>query len=307
MLPSRVIYKNKEYETIGFIKLNNGSFLILQSDEEIIGLDLKKTSLKLDLKFEIKDATKVEVVFIDYIVEAIKNNIKNNVYQNKDELKMSISDLNRYINTNPEFLNNMKQLDFKDEVVDRTMSGLLSYFDEAMKESTLKATSLPNFKIDGKDYVRDESGNFKLLDNNENVVEQVVAAPSIDQSVSNQTQDTIPTMQTETLDTTLKVEEPQVEKPQTEQVVGLDTTILTHELPNEQTTENTSLNEYVNPVDTYVEPTLESNELEKSKVKTFSLNNNGGKAAFVDTLLLSFIVGLVSGMYLVFLIILIMS
>lgn len=307
MLPSRVIYKNKEYETIGFIKLNNGSFLILQSDEEIIGLDLKKTSLKLDLKFEIKDATKVEVVFIDYIVEAIKNNIKNNVYQNKDELKMSISDLNRYINTNPEFLNNMKQLDFKDEVVDRTMSGLLSYFDEAMKESTLKATSLPNFKIDGKDYVRDESGNFKLMNNNENVVEQVVAAPSIDQSVSNQTQDTIPTMQTETLDTTLKVEEPQVEKPQTEQVVGLDSTILTHELPNEQTTENTSLNEYVNPVDTYVEPTLESNELEKSKVKTFSLNNNGGKAAFVDTLLLSFIVGLVSGMYLVFLIILIMS
>lgn len=307
MLPSRVIYKNKEYETIGFIKLNNGSFLILQSDEEIIGLDLKKTSLKLDLKFEIKDATKVEVVFIDYIVEAIKNNIKNNVYQNKDELKMSITDLNRYINTNPELLNNMKQLDFKDEVVDRTMSGLLSYFDEAMKESTLKASSLPNFKIDGKDYVRDESGNFKLMNNNENVVEQVVAAPSINQSVSNQTQDTIPTMQTETLDTTLKVEEPQVEKPQTEQVVGLDTTILTHELPNEQTTENTSLNEYVNPVDTYVEPTLESNEIEKPKVKTFSLNNNNGKAAFVDTLLLSFIVGLVSGMYLVFLIILIMS
>lgn len=307
MLPNRVIYKNKEYETIGFIKLNNGSFLILQSDEEIIGLDLKKTSLKLDLKFEIKDATKVEVVFIDYIVEAIKNNIKNNVYQNKDELKISISDLNRYINTNPELLNNMKQLDFKDDVVDRTMSGLLAYFDETMKESNLKAASLPNFKIDGKDYVRDESGNFKLMDNNEIVVEQVVETPSIDQSVSNQIQDAIPTMQTETLDTTLKVEEPQVEKPQTEQVVGLDTTILTHELPNEQTTENTSLNEYVNPVDTYVEPTLESNELEKSKVKTFSLNNNNGKAAFVDTLLLSFIVGLVSGMYLVFLIILIMS
>lgn len=307
MLPSRVIYKNKEYETIGFIKLNNGSFLILQSDEEVIGLDLKKTSLKLDLKFEIKDATKVEVVFIDYIVEAIKNNIKNNVYQNKDELKISISDLNRYINTNPELLNNMKQLDFKDDVVDRTMPGLLAYFDETMKESNLKATSLPNFKIDGKDYVRDESGNFKLMNNNEIVVEQVVETPSIDQSVSNQTQDAIPTMQTETLDTTLKVEEPQVEKPQTEQVAGLDTTILTHDLPNEQTTENTSLNEYVNPVDTYVEPTLESNELEKSKVKTFSLNNNGGKAAFVDTLLLSFIVGLVSGMYLVFLIILIMS
>ena len=294
---------NKEFETIGFIKLNNGSFLFLKNENDIIALDLKKINLNLDLKFEIKEATKVERVLIDYIVVAIKNNS----YQNNEELKTIIAFVNRYINTNQELLNNMRQLDYKDDVVDKTMVNLLAYFDDAMKDSNLKLNSVLDFNFDGKDYVRDESGNFKLLDNNENVAEQVVAAPSIDQSVSNQTQDTIPTMQTETLDTTLKVEEPQVEKPQTEQVVGLDTTILTHELPNEQTTENTSLNEYVNPVDTYVEPTLESNEIEKPKVKTFSLNNNNGKAAFVDTLLLSFIVGLVSGMYLVFLIILIMS
>lgn len=296
MLPSRIIYRGKLFETIGFIKLNNGSFLILQNDEEVIGLDLKKTNLKLNLKFEIKDATKVEVVFIDYIVEALKNNIKNNAYQNKDELKMSISDLNRYINNNSELLNNMEQLDFKDDVVDRTMPGLLAYFDETMKESSLKATSLANFKIEGKDYVRNESGNFKLMDNNENAVEQVVEEPRIDQNISNQTQDTISTVQTETLDTALKTEEPQVEKPQTEQIVE---------------PQNYLANEYVNSVATYVEPTLESNELknelEKPKVKTFSLNDNNKKAAFVDTLLLSFVVGLVSGMYLVLLVIMIMS
>lgn len=294
MLPSRIIYMGKIFETIGFIKLNNGSFLILQNDEEVIGLDLKKTSLKLNLKFEIKEATKVEVVFIEYIVEALKNNIKNNAYKNKDELKISISELNRYINNNSELLNNMKQLDFKDDVVDRTMLGLLSYFDETMKESSLKATSLANFKI--KDYVRNESGNFKLMDNNENAVEQVVEAPRIDQNVSNQTQDTISTVQTETLDTALKAEEPQVDKSQTEQIVE---------------PQNYLANEYVNSVDTYVEPTvestLESNELEKPKVKTFSLNDNNRKAAFVDTLLLSFVVGLVSGMYLVLLVIMIMS
>ncbi len=307
MLPSRVIYKNKEYETIGFIKLNNGSFLILQNDDEIIDLDLSKTSLKLDLKFEIKDATKVEVVFIDYIVEAIKNNIKNNVYQNKEELKSSLADLNRFINTNPELLGNMKQLDFKDDVVDKTMTGLLSYFDEVMKSTSLKSSSLTNFKIDGKDYVRDESGNLKLMENNENIVEQVIEVPSINQNVINQTQDTISTMQTETLDTSLKVEEPQVEKPQTEQIVDLDTTNPTQVLPNEQTVENATLNEYVNPIDTVVDSTPEYNEIEKPKVKSFSLYDNKGKAAFVDTLLLSFIVGLVSGMYLVFLIILIMS
>ena len=47
---------------------------------------------------------------------------------------------------------------------------------------------------------------------------------------------------------------------------------------------------------------------EKPKMKILTLNDNRKpNAAFVDTLLLSFVVGLVSGMYLVFLILIIMS
>ncbi len=180
MLPNRVIYSGKEYETIGFIKLNNGSFLILQNDNNIISLDLSKINLKLDLKFEIKEATKVEIILIDYIVEAIRNDIKNGKYQNKEELKKDIVDLNKYINTHPELLNNMKQLDFKDDVVDKTITGLLSYFDEVMSSAPLNLEGITSFKVNGKDYIKykDENGQVKIMDDNvdnRNFVEQFKA------------------------------------------------------------------------------------------------------------------------------------
>ena len=180
MLPNKVIYKGKEYETIGFIKLNNGSFLILRNNDDIVGLDLSKVNLKLDLKFEIKEATKVELVLIDFVVEAIKSDIRNGKYQNKDDLKKDIVDLNKYINTHKELLGNMKQLDFKDDIVDKTITGLLSYFDEVMKDAPLNLEGITSFQVAGKSYIKykDENGQVKIMDDNvdnRNFVEQFKA------------------------------------------------------------------------------------------------------------------------------------
>ena len=177
MLPNKVIYKGKEFETIGFIKLNNGSFLILQNDEDTIYLDLNKLKLNLDLNFEIKDPTKVEIVLMDYIVEAIKNDIRNGKYQSKNDLKRDIVDLNKYINTHAEFLSNMKQLDFKDDVVNKTITSLLSYFDETIKDTPLNFDGITSFKVDGKDFIkyRDRDGHIKIMDDNvdnRNFIEQ---------------------------------------------------------------------------------------------------------------------------------------
>ena len=47
--------------------------------------------------------------------------------------------------------------------------------------------------------------------------------------------------------------------------------------------------------------------MENPKVKVLTLPNNGKTAAFIDTLLLSFIVGIVSGIYLTLLILTILS
>lgn len=178
MLPSKVIYKDKMYETVGFIKLNNGSFLILKNNDEIISIDLSKAQgLSLKLKFEVKEATKVELVLIEYITQALRNDIKNGKYKDKKSLMDDLASVNKYINTHPELLKNMKELDFKDDLVDKNILQLLSYFDEVMAPSPLNLDGITSFEIGDKDYIKfkDENGEVKILDDshdNRNFVEQ---------------------------------------------------------------------------------------------------------------------------------------
>ena len=178
MLPSKVIYKDKMYETVGFIKLNNGSFLILKNNDEIISIDLSKAQgLSLKLKFEVKEATKVELVLIEYITQALRNDIKNGKYKDKKSLMDDLVSINKYINTHPELLKNMKELDFKDDLVDKNILQLLSYFDEVMAPSPLNLEGITSFEIGDKDYIKfkDENGDVKILDDshdNRSFVEQ---------------------------------------------------------------------------------------------------------------------------------------
>lgn len=178
MLPSKVIYKDKMYETVGFIKLNNGSFLILKNNDEIISIDLSKAQgLSLKLKFEVKEATKVELVLIEYITQALRNDIKNGKYKDKKSLMDDLASVNKYINTHPELLKNMKELDFKDDLVDKNILQLLSYFDEVMAPLPLNLESITSFEIGDKDYIKfkDENGDVKILDDshdNRSFVEQ---------------------------------------------------------------------------------------------------------------------------------------
>ena len=178
MLPSKVIYKDKMYETVGFIKLNNGSFLILKNNDEIISIDLSKAQgLSLKLKFEVKEATKVELVLIEYITQALRNDIKNGKYKDKKSLMDDLASVNKYINTHPELLKNMRELDFKDDLVDKNILQLLSYFDEVMAPSPLNLEGITSFEIGDKDYIKfkDENGDVKILDDshdNRSFVEQ---------------------------------------------------------------------------------------------------------------------------------------
>ncbi len=178
MLPSRIIYRGKLFETIGFIKLNKGSFLIVKNNDEVYGLDLSKLNLNLDLKFEVKEATKAESVFIEYVIESIKNDIKKGKYQTKDDLKKEIIELNRFINEHNSFLSNIDKL--TDSMTNRNMISLLTYFDETMKESPLDLEGITSFKVDGKYYIKykDENGKVRILDDNvdnRNFVEQFKA------------------------------------------------------------------------------------------------------------------------------------
>ena len=354
MLPSRIIYRGKLFETIGFIKLNKGSFLIVKNNDEVYGLDLSKLNLNLDLKFEVKEATKAESVFIEYVIESIKNDIKKGKYQTKEDLKKEIIELNRFINEHNSFLSNIDKL--TDSMTNRNMISLLTYFDETMKETPLDLEAITSFKVDGKSYIKyeDENGKVRILDDNvdnRNFVEQFKAKQN--ESFSFQLEDgkesalnnsgQILTSKRE--DNKIIINEVKEATSETNEVTSQSQAV-DYPAYNEEAVDQYLIINRANKInlDAFINKYLydltpkqidyllnnypltqdqidklnaqkstkivlveEQKEFQKEKPKTKVLTLNNKKAAFVDTLLLSFVVGLVSGMYLVLLVIMIMS
>lgn len=412
MLPSRIIYRGKLFETTGFIKLNKGSFLIVKNNDEVYGLDLSKLNLNLDLKFEVKEATKAEAVFIEYIIESIKNDIKKGKYQTKEDLKKEIIELNRFINEHDSFLSNIDEL--TDSMTNKNIISLLTYFDETMKESPLDLEGITSFKVDGKYYIKykDENGKVRILDDNvdnRNFVEQFKAKQNESSSFQSENggQNALnivkdmdafqkESFELEKVDEITEAPKNQVlptiamqkyDEKQDKNIVGNaeagiyydqnsgqiltskreDNKIIINEVKEatSETNEVTSQSQTVDypayneeavdqyliinrankiNLDAFINKYLydltpkqidyllnnysltqdqvdklnaqkstkialveEQKEFQKEKPKTKVLTLNNKKAAFVDTLLLSFVVGLVSGMYLVLLVIMIMS
>lgn len=388
MLPSRIIYRGKLFETIGFIKLNKGSFLIVKNNDEVYGLDLSKLNLNLDLKFEVKEATKVESVFIEYVIESIKNDIKKGKYQTKEDLKKEIIELNRFINEHNSFLSNIDKL--TDSMTNRNMISLLTYFDETMKETPLDLEAITSFKVDGKSYIKyeDENGKVRILDDNvdnRNFVEQFKAKQNesfsfqleevdeITEAPKNQVLPTIAMQKydekkdknivgnaeariyydpnsgqiltTKREDNKIIINEVKEATSETNEVTSQSQTV-DYPAYNEEAVDQYLISNRANKInlDAFINKYLydltpkqidyllnnypltqdqidklnaqkstkivlveEQKEFQKEKPKTKVLTLNNKKAAFVDTLLLSFVVGLVSGMYLVLLVIMIMS
>ena len=388
MLPSRIIYRGKLFETIGFIKLNKGSFLIVKNNDEVYGLDLSKLNLNLDLKFEVKEATKAESVFIEYVIESIKNDIKKGKYQTKEDLKKEIIEINRFINEHNSFLSNIDKL--TDSMTNRNMLSLLTYFDETMKETPLDLEAITSFKVDGKSYIKyeDENGKVRILDDNvdnRNFVEQFKAKQNESFSFQLEEVDEITEAPKNQVLPTIAMQK--YDEKQDKNIVGNaeagiyydqnsgqiltskreDNKIIINEVKEatSETNEVTSQSQTVDypayneeavdqyliinrankiNLDAFINKYLydltpkqidyllnnypltqdqidklnaqkstkivlveEQKEFQKEKPKTKVLTLNNKKAAFVDTLLLSFVVGLVSGMYLVLLVIMIMS
>lgn len=418
MLPSRIIYGGHLFDTMGLIKLNNGSFLIIKNDEDVLSVDLSKTSdLNLNLPFEVKNSTKVENIFIEYVMQALKNDIKNGKFKDKIALRDEITNINRYINTHLELLPNLKELDFKDEVVNKNIKQLFNYFDDVMKDAPLDFENISSFNVDGKDYIKykDENGQIRILDDNvsnRNFVEQFKSkqneslafqqkdgeANSLEiandmekfekTSIELDDLDQLDNKETISSQTMLKYEEKQQDDIVGNADTGIyynkdedkiltakteDDKVVINEVKETTVSDTGSVNgsgglEYppyddevvtqfliVNrdkniDMDIFLNKYLfdlsisqinyildnypvnqnqfdmlnaqkiskqnedvkelvleESKQMEKPKVKVLTLPNNGRTAAFIDTLLLSFIVGIVSGIYLTLLILTILS
>ena len=176
MQPERVKFSGIEYDVIGSIKLNNGQYLFLKNNDEIISIDMNNINSSY-FGIEAKKGTKVEDVLIEYITEKIRDDIRSGKYQDKESLKSDIKDLNKYIQNHNSLLSNIKQLDFKDEIVNKTITNLLAYFDEEFANAPLNLEDINEFKVNGKNYIKykDENNKIKILDNNvdnRNFVEQ---------------------------------------------------------------------------------------------------------------------------------------
>ncbi len=286
MLPSKIIYKGNIFDTIGLIKLNNGSFIILKNQDEIISLDLSKIEgLALNLKFEVKEATKVEVVLIEYIMSVLRNSINLGEYKNIQQLLDDISAINRYINSHKDLLINMKELDFKDDVVNKNILNLLEYFDEVMAKTPLNLEAITSFQIEGKNYVRakNENGVVRIMldvyDNSNQILEH-------QDLLTENTEIEMPTAK--------ESNEPAIASPE----ISAKQTFLVSEPPVAE--------EIIEETEPIFQDSDKTGGENLSNLENLVKEKNS-KAAFVDSLLLSFIVGLISGIYATFLIIIILS
>lgn len=377
MQPEHVKYNEIEYDVIGIIDLNNGKFLILKNEENVIGLDMSNINSSFFNVSNIKKSTKVEVVLIEYILEAIRSSLKIGKYKNKEELKKNIVELNKYISTHPELLTNIKQLDFKDDIVDKTITSLLSYFDDVMKNASLNLDGITSFQVNGKSYIRykDENDKVKIMEDNienKNPIELKEVEDIKNLNIENpaeekqkyderQNKDIVGNSETGVFYDDFNEQTLTTEKNEGKEIISEvnefthteynDSITLINEQPSEieyppynedivtqyliaNKSNKTNINDFIerylcnfsiDQIDYLLKNysltkdqivklnTQRSSKLNLNQIKVQKENpkilvkKKDDKAAFVDTLLLSFIIGLMSGMYLVFLILIIMS
>lgn len=292
MIPRAVSYNNKIYTTIGMIKLNNGAFLYAVNANDIISVDFVQiASLIKGVNFEIKKPTLVEYVFINFLTKQIQQKI-NNSEISSNQLVEVLSDVNKYVNNNTQLLTYLSQYDNQDEIVKENIQNLFINFSDAMSNNT-------------------------YLKKQEVIVEKQ-------------------TVESQVVQPEIKVEKNIVENPT---YPPYDEMTITAILSNPQNNfdTNTFINLYlndfnVNQIDllltnfklnenqvnilnakkqtmTVNEGKAQTNQSVQAKAKVFALpgRKERKESAFVDTLLLSFIVGSFCGIYLMYFVLTIMS
>lgn len=289
MLPKAVSYNNKIYTTIGMIKLNNGAFLYAVNANEIISIDFVQiASLIKDATFEIKKPTLVEYAYINFLTNNIQQKI-NNSEINQNQLMEVFSNINRYVNTHPELLTNMSQLDNQDEMVKNNIQDLFGYFDDAMKDNTY----------------------FKKQE----IVEEVNNQPEEIPVVEKETIVEKPTYPPYDEIIVTKI----LSNPQNNFDINTFINLYINDFNANQIDlllTNFKLNEnQINALNTKKqtlttnEGKAQTNQNVQAKTKVFALpgRKESKQSAFVDTLLLSFTIGTFCGVYLMYFILTIMS
>lgn len=312
MLPKMINKNGNIYNTVGMIKLNNGAFLMGNNGSQLASFDFAQIpGLNNIPNFEVKKSTKVEEVFMSYIESVIQDKMNNGQI---DNLTQAISDVNKYINSHSELLSNMSQLDNKDNVVEAQKSNLLSYFAEEMNGIIYFQQPVVESVEIGQSIVEDDT---QLLQENNSVSDQPTTIVSTYPEYNEQTVDMILQQQSEipnpNFDVTTFVKEYFNHFTMSQMNILLSGKIAISEQLQEMLKQRKSTMQVYNSLqeveNKQIQSTLPVAGLEPpaKRKKLIFKEKRKNEAAFVDTLLLSFTVGTICGVYLMYFVLTIVS
>lgn len=269
-MPSVVEYNGKKYIVLGNINMKNGRFLIAINNNDIISVDCSTIDSYLKASgFEIKKPTSGEVFFMTFLKNKIQEKFNNGEIVNYSEINKACNDINKYINENPRLLDNLNQLN--DQVINTNMQSLLNYLNSEMSGNQYFKENIKEDDLDS------------LPEYDEQAVTIILSTPrstnfDVDKFIKKYLNN-FTLEQINLLLTSFNIKESQVK-------------ILEERKNNLKTNLGTS-----------------SSKANLGKRKTFALPGikENKEAAFIDTLLLSFTVGIFCGIYLMYFVLTIMS
>jgi len=295
-VPKAVKINDKICNTIGMIQTNNGVFLICQNANVLSSIDFTTIqNFVKNAQFQIKTPTLVEYALIKFLTNNIQQKI-NNLEINPNQLINVFSDINKYVNTHPDLLINMSQLDNKDDMVKNNVQNLFGYFDDAMKHNTY----FKKQEVEGTKPVVEQINEPQIVQPEIKMEENIVEKP------------TYPPYDEMTVTAILS-------NPQNNfdintfinlYINDFNTNQIDLLLTNFKLNENqiSALNAKKQAM-VINEGKAQTNQNIQAKTKVFALpgRKEGKEAAFVDTLLLSFTIGTFCGIYLMYFVLTIMS
>lgn len=336
------------------VKINEGAFLVGKSENEIKNFDVTTIEkFSAGLNFKVRKSTKAENLLMSYIQNTLQQKTNEEQFKTIADLRTAVADINAYINSQPVLLENMKELEGKDSIIDEKIEKALeSYFEEAMSKNQYFQKQVVTQPVIQEAVNVQQNIETEEIAPIENDFYQEVPANAINQAVMAQ-----PISETIMPEPEIVSPEPSVmeQVPETqeydEQTVT-DILQLQAATPSANFNVEKLVNKYFEHLTTkqidillnnfklnenlvvllkqrkgtiQVFNSLQNAELEQNnsieneqqnisnvveKRKRFTLlgeKNSNKKAAFVDTLLLSFTIGTLCGVYLMYFILTIMS
>lgn len=273
-MPGAVNYKGQMYKTVGSIKMNNGAFLVAINNNQLISVDFLTilNSLK-NINFEIKKPTSIEIIFMRFIQEKLQQKINSNQLKNYNDINRAISDINMYINTNQELLSELVKLD-NNKFTTSSFTSIKNHFEQLMSNNEyFKTTKDDNsFNLNNlPEY--DEQAVTIILSNAQ------ISNFDIDMFINKYFYD-FNQYQISLLLNNFKLQDEQIKRLNERK-----------DSFNSNSDDNTNTKSNIGKTKTFALPGIKESK----------------EAAFVDTLLLSFTVGILCGIYLMYFILTIMS